>query len=119
MPSDILELRMKVQSGNVLLRKHWSYRKKEKKLWALLIRNQMRLKKIKKAEKKKYTIMIISYRKRLLDPDNLVSGIKNLLDSCVDEELIYDDAPSYIDLKVEQYKAKKEHTMIIRKEIDG
>ena len=25
--SDILELRMKVQSGNVLLRKHWSYRK--------------------------------------------------------------------------------------------
>ena len=74
MMSDILELRMKVQSGNVLLRKHWSYRKKEKQLWALLIRNQMRLKKIKKAEKKKYTIMIISYRKRLLDPDNLVSG---------------------------------------------
>jgi outer membrane receptor for ferrienterochelin and colicin len=114
--SDILELRMKVQSGNVLLRKHWSYRKKEKKLWALLIRNQMRLKKTKKAEQKKYTIMIISYRKRLLDPDNLVSGIKNLLDSCVDEELIYDDAPDYIDLKVEQYKsAREEHTMIIRK----
>ena len=115
MPSDILELRMKVQSGNVLLRKHWSYRKKEKQLWALLIRNQMRLKKIKKAEKKKYTIMIISYRKRLLDPDNLVSGCKQLIDACVDEELIYDDAPDYIDLKVEQYKAKEEHTMIIRK----
>ena len=63
----------------------------------------------------KYTLKIISYRKRKLDKDNLYTGIKSLLDSCVEEKLIWDDSPDYVDLKVEQYKAKEEHTMIIRK----
>ena len=67
-------------------------------------------------EKEKYIIMIISYRKRLLDKDNLYGGsCKQLIDAMVDEGLIHDDSPSYVDLKVEQFKAKEDHTMVIRK----
>ena len=79
----------------------------------------MRLRKIEKAKKgQKYVLMIISYRKRLLDLDNLFTGCKSLLDACVIEGLVYDDNPDCIDLKVQQFKAKEEHTMIIRKTCD-
>ena len=33
----------------------------------------------------------------------------------VSEDFIYDDAPEYLDLKVQQIKAKESHTMVIRK----
>ena len=39
--------------------------------------------------------------------DNLVGGCKQLLDACSEEKLIWDDAPKYIDLKVEQHIGKK------------
>ena len=55
--NDILELQKKIQSNNVSLRQHWSVRRRDKQEWALLVRNQMKLRKIKKAEKKKYTIL--------------------------------------------------------------
>ena len=117
--TDILEIRKKIKSNNVLLRSHWSTRRTDKKEYALLVRSQMRLKKIVCAkEKEKYIIMIISYRKRLLDKDNLYGGCKQLIDAIIDEGLIYDDSPKYLDLKVEQFKAKEDHTMIIRKGID-
>jgi len=119
MKFDMLELVKKIQSNNVSLRQHWAVRRRDKKEWALLIRNQMRLRKIKKARAKKYTLMIISYRKRLLDKDNLYGGsCKQLIDACVEEGLIFDDNPDFVDLKVEQYKSKKDHTMVIRKGID-
>ena len=117
MDSDILELQKKIQSNNILLRKHWAAKARDKKEWALLVRSQMRLKKIRKAkDKEKFTIMIISYRKRLIDIDNLWGGCKQLIDALTEEELIYDDSAKYVDLKIEQYKSKQDHTMIIRKE---
>ena len=116
MDSDILEVKKKIPSGNQIIRNHWAVNRRNKQEWALLVRNQMRLRKVEKATADdKYTLMIISYRKRKLDKDNLYTGIKSLLDSCVEEKLIWDDSPDYVDLKVEQYKAKEEHTMIIRK----
>ena len=118
MKTDVLEVVKKIPSCNQIIRNHWSVNRRNKQEWCLLVRNQMRLKKVKKAtEKDKYVLMIISYRKRLLDKDNLYTGCKSLLDACVMEELIYDDAPDYVDLKAEQYKAKEDHTMIIRKSI--
>jgi len=116
MKSDILEVCKKIQSNNVTLRQHWAVRLRDKKEWCLLVRSQMKLRKIKKAKAKKYTLMIISYRKRLLDKDNLYGGsCKSLIDACVEEGLIFDDSPTYVSLKVEQYKSKEDHTMIIRK----
>ena len=52
--------------------------------------------------------------KKLLDYDNLVGGCKQLLDACSEEKLIWDDAPKYLDLKVEQHIGKKYETIIIR-----
>ena len=113
--SDIITLPIKVESRNKLDRQHWAVKRKAKQTYQLFIRNQMRLKKIKAAEQKKYKLVILSYRKKKLDVDNLYGGIKNLLDALVDEGFIFDDSPDYIDLNVAQYIAKEYQTIIIRK----
>ena len=78
----------------------------------------MKLRKIREAEiGEKFTLTIISYRKKLLDYDNLIGGCKQLLDACSDEKLIWDDAPKYLDLKVEQHIGKKYETIIIREKV--
>ena len=116
--SDVLEIHKKIESGNKIIRNHWAVNRRNKKEYCLLVRNQMRLRKIKRAkESVKYVLMIISYRKRLLDKDNLYTGCKSLLDACVMEGLVCDDNPDCIDLKVQQFKSKEEHTMIIRKKL--
>ena len=113
--SDILTIPQKVESRNVLDRKHWAVKRRNKQIWAVFIRNQMRLKKIGECEiGEKFKLTIISYRKKLLDYDNLVGGVKQLLDACSEEKLIWDDAPKYLDLKVEQHIGKKYETIIIR-----
>ena len=115
MESDIITLSHKIESRNVLDRKHWAVKRRCKQIWALLIRNQMRLKKIKECDiEEKFKLCIISYRKKLLDYDNLVGGCKQLIDACSEEKFIFDDAPKYLDLKVEQHKSKKNKTIIIR-----
>ena len=42
---------------------------------------------------------------------------KQLLDACSDEKLIWDDAPKYLDLKVEQQISTKYETIIIREKV--
>ena len=113
--SDIITLPIKVESRNKLDRQHWAIKRKANQTYQLFIRNQMRLKKIKADEQKKYKLVILSYRKKKLDVDNLYGGIKNLLDALVDEGFIYDDSPDYIDLNIAQYISKKYETIIIRK----
>ena len=117
MQGDILTLPNKVESANVLNRKHWAVKREYKGIWGLFVRNQMSLRKVRKAKVgEKFKLTIISYRKKLLDKDNLYGGVKQLLDACIDEELIWDDAPKYLDLKVEQHIGKKYETIIIREE---
>ena len=115
MENEILEVCKKIPSGNAIIRNHWAVNARNKKEWCLLVRNQMKLRKIEKARAKKYILMIISYRKRLLDKDNLYTGVKSLLDACVMEGLIFDDSPDYVDLNIAQYIAKEYQTIIIRK----
>lgn len=113
--SDILTIPQKVESRNVLDRKHWAVKRRNKQIWAVFVRNQMKLKKIRECEiGEKFKLTIISYRKKLLDYDNLVGGVKQLLDACSEEKLIWDDAPKYLNLKVEQHIGKKYETIIIR-----
>ena len=110
---------MKVESRNVLDKRHWAEKKRNKDLCKLLVRNQMKLRKVELAKPdKRYIIEIISYRKRFLDIDNLYGGVKQLLDAMTDEQFIWDDAPKYIQLKVEQHKSKEYETVITRKEMD-
>ena len=113
--TDIIELPLKIKSRNILDREHWAIKRKSKKEFGLFIRNQMRLRKIKKAECKKYKINILSYRKKKLDYDNLVGGCKQLIDALIDEEFIFDDSPDYIDLHVEQHITNRYLTIITRR----
>ncbi len=43
-------------------------------------------------------VTIISYRKHLCDPDNFIGGLKILLDSLIELDLICDDSPKYLEL---------------------
>ena len=109
-----LELPMKILSRNVLDRQHWAVKRKEKQHWCLLVRNQMRLNKVRfTEEKEKHSIEIISYRSRKLDYDNLVGGCKYLIDALIDEKMIYDDGPDYLDIKISQQIDKKQRTVVI------
>ena len=113
--NDVLELKMKILSRNILDRQHWAVKRKDKQLWALLIRNQMRLNKIKLTkDKEKHNIKIISFRSRMLDYDNLVGGCKQLIDAMIQEGLIYDDNPEYLDIEITQVKSKQQLTIITR-----
>lgn len=49
-------------------------------------------------------VRITSYRRRLLDPDNLAGGCKYFLDCCKYSQLINDDRPQDIILEVRQEK---------------
>lgn len=52
------------------------------------------------------SVTITSYRRRLLDPDNLAGGCKYFLDCCKYSKLIPDDRPQDIELHVSQEKVK-------------
>ena len=114
MPS-IIDIPVRIKSRNVLDREHWAVKRRDKKEYALLIRNQMKLNKIPDAEPKKYRLVIISIRKRLLDLDNLIGGCKHLIDALIEENFIFDDCPEYLSLKVEQVIGKEYKTIISRK----
>jgi Holliday junction resolvase RusA-like endonuclease len=113
--ADIIEIPIKVKSRNVLDRQHWAVKRQSKKEYGLFIRNQMRLRKIPLAECKKYSIVILSYRKKKLDYDNLVGGCKHLIDALIDERFIHDDSPDYIDIRFEQHISNEYNTIIIRR----
>lgn len=61
------------------------------------------------------TVRIVSFRRRLLDIDNLAGGTKAFIDSLRYAKLIQDDNPQAIILEVSQVKVGKkaeEHTEI-------
>ena len=103
-----------IKSRNVLDRLHWAKKRRLKQEYALLIRNQMRTKphygKLI-TEPTKFTLEIVSYRKRYLDFDNLVGGCKQLLDAMIEEQFIWDDSPKWIDLRVKQVLNKERPDM--------
>lgn len=60
---------------------------------------------------------ITSHRKRLLDPDNLVGGMKPLIDAIVKFGMLIDDNPDMCDLRVGQEKSKHPKTVIELRDI--
>ena len=64
------------------------------------------------AHPSRVTVRLVSYRKRLLDPDNLAGGAKYFIDALRYEGLIPGDAPDQIDLQISQVKCKDERTEI-------
>lgn len=54
----------------------------------------------------RHRVRIISKRVRICDPDNLVGGVKYLVDSLRGAEIIPEDDPQAITLEVSQEKVK-------------
>ena len=54
----------------------------------------------------RHRVRIISRRVRICDPDNLVGGVKYLVDSLRSSEIIPEDDPKSITLEVSQEKVK-------------
>ena len=119
MKQETLSLPIKINSRNVLDRQHWAQKRRTKKEYALLIRNQMRLGRISLAKQEKFDLIIHSFRKKLLDFDNLVGGCKHLIDALIDERFIFDDSPKYLTLTVEQFVGGKEYSTAIYRRREG
>jgi len=63
----------------------------------------------------RHRVRIVSRRVRLCDPDNLVGGVKYLLDALRTAEVIPEDTPQAISLEVSQEKVSsysKEETWV-------
>ena len=108
----------KIRSRNEIDKYNWAKKSRLKKTYQVLIRNQMRLNKLKECEVHDvFDLKIISYRTRQLDHDNLVGGSKQLIDALCDECFIWDDSPKYlnnIEFKQISIKEMKDKTLIER-----
>ena len=100
-----LTISLPIISANKLLRMHWAKRAKIQRdyFYAIMaqwwnIGNFLSPVRIKKKKK----VIITSYRKRLLDKDNLYAGAKCLGDALKKAGLIWDDSPKWINLEVKQ-----------------
>jgi hypothetical protein len=122
-----LEFNKPLISVNKLLRSHWSVRHRLKEEWRELIGNAILLQgnKAKEyliCEPSKRRVRIVVYKKgTLFDVDNLYAACKVIIDAmkCKTNEfgmksygLIYDDSAQYLDLKIEQVKAKENKIII-------
>lgn len=58
-------------------------------------------------------VTIISYRKQICDPDNFGGGLKLILDSLIELDLICDDSPKYMELIALQEVKKPYQTEIL------
>lgn len=89
-------------SPNKMLRMHWSERYKLQKDYGYLINAAIEDKHKVKYRPERRKVEICSYRKQLLDPDNLYGSVKLLLDAMEGAELIWVDSPEYLSLSVSQ-----------------
>jgi hypothetical protein len=64
------------------------------------------------------TVTITSYRKALLDPDNLVAGCKPYIDALVTNGVVIDDKPENVCLKIDQAISKQGYSVEITVEAD-
>lgn len=108
----IVVIRVKIESGNKLLRAHWGVRRdlKEKYIKAL----RVALPTPPTFASRLRHLDIISYRKRLLDKDNLYTGAKFLIDALKELGWLYDDAPQYLNLHITQKVDTKNPRTLIR-----
>lgn len=86
------------------------------KEWVLIIKvallcNDIDIDKLKFSKRRH--VHIISYRKKLVDDDNLIGGTKSLIDSLVANKVLIDDDPKHLSLLVQgEIDLKEQRTVI-------
>ncbi len=111
-----LYIPMEVQSRNKIDKMHWSDKSRLRQMYQLFIRQQMSKYRYEPAkEGEQHNIEIITYRKHPVgDYDNLIGGVKQLLDALVNENFIWDDRIKYIG-KPDIRQEKGDNYTIIRR----
>ena len=105
-------------SNNVLLRMHWRKRAKLNKDWHNMVLIQKggyerfhQMSFLPAKTKRKITIR--SYRQNKVDRDNLIGGMKPLIDALVNNSFIVDDSPDWVELDIHsEIDRKDKHTEI-------
>jgi len=105
-------------SLNKMLRLHWRARNKLKSAWmeefyAFSVVERQKLRQWASV-KLQMTVRVIIHHSRAYDPDSLVACVKPCLDGLVCQRFLWDDAPDYLNLIVEQQICphKQRHTVI-------
>lgn len=94
-------------SLNMLMRMHWSKRKKLIDLWHRWIWVACSQAGVRTRDPLPFAkVTVECRRKRALDPDNLYASAKPVLDGLRAHGLILDDSPSHITLTVTQSKGE-------------
>lgn len=86
-------------SNGQLLRMHWRTQRALNKTWAweVFIAYMQKEPSEQGQAISKKEVTIISCRKKLLDKDNFMGGMKPLLDALTSNKLIVDDSPEWVD----------------------
>ena len=106
-------------SLNKLLVMHWRERHKLMTTWNWEVKVAMRetYEEIK-FDHLKRKVKIISYRKKICDPDNFIGGLKPLIDALISNFLLIDDSYKFLVLDPCQKKdPKNKRTEIIITEV--
>ena len=102
-------------SVNETIKLHWGARDRLKKLFIAHIEGaihdmDMKINKLKRPKKRK--VMIYSFRKKIMDRDNIWASHKQMIDALKELGLIWDDSEKYIDLRVFQLEHPEQKTEI-------
>ena len=104
-----------VPSVNETNKLHWGARDRLKKSFrkhieGAILDQDMKINKLKRPKKRR--LMIYSFRKKTMDPDNIWASHKEMIDAIKELGLIWDDSEKYIDLRVFQLKHPEQKTEI-------
>lgn len=114
----LLEIPELTPSNNRLLKKHWAVRYQEREDWYYRVKLAAQDYDVPRpAPGERRTVVIVSFRRQLVDPDNLAGGMKQLLDALVAAEILADDAESVLDFpkpsQVQVRRKKDEKTVVL------
>lgn len=101
-------------SRNQLDKMHWRHRHRLSKQLKREIGLLMMSSRLNKSlyPLQRAVVKVTSYRKQLLDPDNLIAGAKPYIDALVTNKLLVNDRPENIELTVNQVKSRAYRTLI-------
>ena len=109
----VLQIPESTPSLNAYWGGHWSKKHELRKRWAWLVRAARIRAKVFEAPKYPRAVLTLErYGARMLDHDNLVAGMKPLVDSLVKEGFIAGDSPQHITATYVQHVGKQRGTIV-------
>lgn len=111
----------RILSANHFMFSHWRTYWHYKKSWHALLAVIFRSPGPAYIRPQRAVVRIVSTRKRTLDFDNLVNGVKPILDWLKVAGWIVDDDPEHLELLVSQERAQDDYTTVelLREKADG